>query len=90
MKKNSLKIGDTFTIGKKVYMINKYDYIQDNGGCLLFCSGDGRILRSKKWDNYNYVTLTKKVFNQLDLDSMKLTESGDGISSMKLKKYTFI
>lgn len=52
-------------IGTKKYALKNGDYIFFNGAVTLICSGDGRPLRSEKWNRYDYLVATKAVLKQL-------------------------
>lgn len=61
-------------IGRKEYQTQKGDYIQYNGGCHMFCSGDGRTLKQKGWSSYSHLQISKAALKKLDLDSMEKKE----------------
>jgi hypothetical protein len=73
-------------IKKTSYQVNVGDYIQYNGSCWLFCSGDHRYLRTKGFDRFTYVELTKKALSEIDFDKLSYTKTNNGI---ELEKYHF-
>lgn len=66
---------ESLKIGKNVIEVLPGDYIQSNGFCDLFCSGNGRYLSGKGWDRRSYVYMTKKSIKEIDFSKMKHTES---------------
>jgi hypothetical protein len=60
----------SFKIGRKQYEIKRGDYIQYNGSCYLFCSGDDRILKMRGFDMYRHLTLPKAEVKKIPFDAM--------------------
>jgi hypothetical protein len=61
----------------KVYEIKKGDYVQYNGKCYLFCSGDNRVLLYEKHSRLTFIYLTKKVVKELDLKLSQELKKGE-------------
>jgi hypothetical protein len=59
-------------IRNNVYEIKKGDYVQYNGSCYIFCTGDKRVLRIEGYSNYDYIKLTAKAVKELDLSLCKV------------------
>lgn len=75
-------------IGRDTYTILPGDYIQQNSSdTFLFCSGDGRTLRSKGFDRYTYVLLTSASRKRIDLSKLTKKEETSHLSSKVIRYY---
>lgn len=61
----------TVKIGRKEYLIQKGDYILYNGACYQFCSGDGRTLKSKGFNQYANLKLPDVMVKKIPFDKMR-------------------
>ncbi len=61
----------TIKIRCKEYKIEQGDYIQFNGTVYLFCTGDGRKIRWKGHDSFDYVQVPYSVILKMGIKSMK-------------------
>jgi len=67
---------ETIKIGRKVYDIQKGDYIMYNQVCYQFCSGDGRILKMQGWNKHPCLLIPKIRIKEIPFDKMKKEETG--------------
>jgi hypothetical protein len=58
------------------YDVKAGDYIQDNGACLLFCSGDSRTLKQEGFNSYTHLRISQAAFKKLPISKMQTFKSG--------------
>ena len=57
-------------IGRKEYPLKKGDYIINSENRYTLYAGDGRTLKSKKYIDHSYISLTKKTVKGLKLENL--------------------
>jgi hypothetical protein len=76
-------------IGRDTYTILPGDYIQKNSSdTFLFCSGDGRTLRSKGFDKHNYVVIPITSIRKIDFSILTKKEA-TVYGNSKVTRYYF-
>lgn len=76
-------------IGRETFEIQKGDYILDNGACLQFCGGNGRILKRKGFDSFSSLLIPKSLYKDINLKEMVKKETVSNFTKQPLIKYFF-
>jgi hypothetical protein len=65
---------ETIKIGRRTYDIKEGDYFLYNGGSVLFCSGDNRVLKQEGFDSYRYLAIPASVQSKFKEEIKPLKE----------------
>ena len=61
----------TIKVGRKEFEVKSGDYLMDNGGCIQFCSGDGRALVWEKYSSLTSVLLSLAAIKKIDFKQLR-------------------